>query len=423
MSLESRYRRMLRSYPASWRRTNEEALVGLLLDEAEARGQTKPRFGERMSAALHGSAARLNARFAIVCSLGAIALASAGTLLGFFEAPSPYSRISTMVMAGLVPALVAVATIAVLRIRGRLSDGSALSAGALATIALALMVVLRFGLLDTWDESTETVVTLSSRSMFSLVPAAAEIAGAAAIALVLNPLMRRQLPWRALRIPFVVATSLVAPVLCAALTTVHVAMGPLALIPLGMVARSGRARHHGRARTPQRSAAHLLEAAALTICLYGAFTMATGIRRIPFGIELPHDDVLRGLLFMLAGGVPLIMAQGLRSTRPAWSAVSLGIGSVLLAGLALATNYSSPWIMLAAAACGAIAIALWLTPATGLIFAIAAAALYASGIGAMLTPALGIVVAVASLAATATGFRRHGLRAPLGTVPDNDALA
>lgn len=422
MSLESRYRRMLRPYPASWRRTNEEALVGLLLDEAEARSQTKPRFVERASAALHGSAARLNARFVIVCSLGAIALASAFMLLGFFEAPSLYSRVSNLVMAGVVPALVAVATIAALRIRGRLSDGSALAAAALAMIALALMIVLRFGLLDTWDEATETVVTLSSRNVFSLVPAAAEIAGAAAIALVLNPLMRRQLPWRALRIPFVVATSIVAPVLCAVLTTMHVAMGALALIPLGMVARSQRVQQNSP-RTPRHAIAHLLEAGALTICLYGAFTMATGIRRIPFGIELPHDDVLRGLLFMLAGGVPLITAQGLRSTRPAWSAVSLGIGSVLLAGMTLATNYSSPWLMLASAGCGAVAIALWLTPATGLIFSIAAAALYASGIGAMLTPALGIVVAVASLAATATGFRRHGLRAPLGTVPDNDALA
>lgn len=54
--LEQRYRRALRWYPGSWRRANEDAIVGTLLDGAE--GRDAPRPGEVANLALNGLFAR-----------------------------------------------------------------------------------------------------------------------------------------------------------------------------------------------------------------------------------------------------------------------------------------------------------------------------------------------------------------------------
>lgn len=59
MTLEERYRAALRFYPVSWRRTNEEAIIGTLLDRAEGEGRTKPRSLELLNLAIHGTLSRL----------------------------------------------------------------------------------------------------------------------------------------------------------------------------------------------------------------------------------------------------------------------------------------------------------------------------------------------------------------------------
>lgn len=48
------YRRMLRWYPESWRAEHEAVLVGILLDQADARGETGPRAGDRIALAIGG---------------------------------------------------------------------------------------------------------------------------------------------------------------------------------------------------------------------------------------------------------------------------------------------------------------------------------------------------------------------------------
>ncbi|PJJ55671.1 hypothetical protein [Compostimonas suwonensis] len=58
-SPEQRYRRALRWYPASWRRVNEDAAIGTLLDAADAEGRTRPRLSERVDLAANGLAARI----------------------------------------------------------------------------------------------------------------------------------------------------------------------------------------------------------------------------------------------------------------------------------------------------------------------------------------------------------------------------
>jgi len=57
-ALERRYRAALDWYPKGWRDENGEAMLGTLLDEAEATGREKPRLGDLLNLALHGIGAQ-----------------------------------------------------------------------------------------------------------------------------------------------------------------------------------------------------------------------------------------------------------------------------------------------------------------------------------------------------------------------------
>ncbi|WP_169053997.1 hypothetical protein [Agromyces sp. H66] len=48
------YRRMLRWYPSQWRAEHEAVVVGILLDQADARGEPSPRIGDRFALAVGG---------------------------------------------------------------------------------------------------------------------------------------------------------------------------------------------------------------------------------------------------------------------------------------------------------------------------------------------------------------------------------
>lgn len=58
--LEARYRQLARWYPRAWRSRNEDALVGVLLDVADAEGRDTISRGERMSMVSHGVSSRLD---------------------------------------------------------------------------------------------------------------------------------------------------------------------------------------------------------------------------------------------------------------------------------------------------------------------------------------------------------------------------
>ncbi|GAB3607232.1 hypothetical protein GCM10027413_26410 [Conyzicola nivalis] len=59
-SLERRYRAALDWYPSAWRAENGEAMLGTLLDEAEATGREKPRLGDLANLAVFGLKSRLH---------------------------------------------------------------------------------------------------------------------------------------------------------------------------------------------------------------------------------------------------------------------------------------------------------------------------------------------------------------------------
>lgn len=78
---EQRYRRLLRWYPRSWRARHGEALLGIMLDEAEALGRSLPSVGQRWSVFVHGMGTRLSARSALWCAVAGILLRMAGFAL------------------------------------------------------------------------------------------------------------------------------------------------------------------------------------------------------------------------------------------------------------------------------------------------------------------------------------------------------
>jgi len=60
-TLEQSYRRLLRWYPGRWRRLNEDALIGTLLDVAESEGRNRPRRSEVVDLAANGIGTRVAA--------------------------------------------------------------------------------------------------------------------------------------------------------------------------------------------------------------------------------------------------------------------------------------------------------------------------------------------------------------------------
>ena len=75
------YRRLLRWYPRSWRARHGEALLGIMLDEAEAVGRSRPTVGQRWSAFLHGTGTRLGMRAAPWCAVTGLLLSLASLAL------------------------------------------------------------------------------------------------------------------------------------------------------------------------------------------------------------------------------------------------------------------------------------------------------------------------------------------------------
>jgi hypothetical protein len=81
-SLESRYRRAIRAYPASWRAKHGEELVGVLLDVAARQNRTRATAAELVHLMVHGAAARVNQVLSVVPRRRRDRIAAIGTVTG-----------------------------------------------------------------------------------------------------------------------------------------------------------------------------------------------------------------------------------------------------------------------------------------------------------------------------------------------------
>lgn len=139
---ERRYRRLLRWYPRSWRREHGEVLLGLLLDDAGARGRVAPSAGDRIRAARDGTGSRLTGRVALTSSLlglGAAALAGVGSIWALDLLVSIGAGwILYALTTGVAPALAMLGLVSLARDRGTFTEGRALSVLGLGAPALVL---------------------------------------------------------------------------------------------------------------------------------------------------------------------------------------------------------------------------------------------------------------------------------------------
>jgi len=150
--LERSYRRLLRWYPGRWRRENEDAVVGTLMDVAEAEGRDRPRGPEVLDLAANGLRARVTAVFPAeardLAASFALATGVAWSLVYFVvqdwmpwnprahaAALDPFGPFAS---AGvLVTALWVLAAVFVLARRGTAARASTIGAALLAVVLMA----------------------------------------------------------------------------------------------------------------------------------------------------------------------------------------------------------------------------------------------------------------------------------------------
>lgn len=435
MSAEDRFRRMLRWYPRSWRHDNGAVVLGTLLDRADDEGRSAPTATERSSAALHGSAAHLTGRVAIVVATAAVALgALCGAAMVWGAAPLVPTAFTVLNAAG-IPVLLTIALTAAARARGWISDGAALAACAVGTSAVVLGALAQIG----WSQSFDAAdagrpATWLGAAMWVL--ALSGIAtGTAAIALTTASALRSALPACALRAFVSTVLGLIGAITIAWVLFVPMTAGILSVGALWFAVRTRRPRAepHDSAResspaSPVRRSgvswapfrpqgtASVLEAISLAVGIFGVIEMAMDLRALPAGIAISNDAVVRGIVILLVSAIPLLAAIGIRRTagarlrgRHVWPPIALAAAAVV--GIAHAYLFSPEWSAMlpslqAAAIVGGAAIAWWIIPRTGGAIGFAVGITYAFPLGVVIAPALAVAAPVYAILSIGLSVRR-----------------
>jgi len=133
---------MLRWYPRSWRETNGDVMLGLLLDDAEAQGRVVPTKLDRFRAARDGTGSRLTGRLAVGSSLFGLGIAALAGIVSVWGLDLLVSIDAGWIVyaltTGVAPASVLLGIVSLARDRGTLSEGRALAVLGLGGPALAL---------------------------------------------------------------------------------------------------------------------------------------------------------------------------------------------------------------------------------------------------------------------------------------------
>ncbi|MGM1029977.1 MAG: hypothetical protein ACQEWM_08925 [Actinomycetota bacterium] len=133
------FRRLLRWYPADWRAQHGEVLLGMLADEADARGASRPSAGQAWSLRVHGVGQRLDARLATWLAAAALVTAIVGGALLLLPLdPGPWVAIGARLGSIAAPAVACLALAALLRAEGVLTGPAAVWASLAGLAAWAL---------------------------------------------------------------------------------------------------------------------------------------------------------------------------------------------------------------------------------------------------------------------------------------------
>lgn len=416
MTLESRYRRLLRWYPAGWRARDHDVLLGTLLDAAEAAGRHRPRISEAASIALHGLAERADRRAAVVSSSIATAVSVIAAVLFFVQFTDGWlGGFATTALLLVVPPLLVVSGVAVLRGAGLIGARTTVGlpfAGALGGVAAATTVTL-WGF---WG-AEEEIATLPEAVRALALPSFALAwltVGAILVTVVLAVLrpVGEPLPLRLL--PALVVGVVGAPALGYAMLTpggAFVCSGGL----LATALVTGRPHTRRLSPPPARVASHrhpdpaafALAAFGTAAALAAALFCFIGGPLALFGLD-GTGAMGAGLGLGALAGVPVLLAAARSTTPPAPRAVVVlaGAGLVVNAARIPAPFPSDDWAfavlilsgaLLAAAAARIAYPRLPGTPLTRVVLAALLGGGLLASVGIMATAVLGFLVPVAGV--------------------------
>lgn len=321
---DAAYRRLLTWYPKPWREAHGEALLGVMLDAAEAEGRDRPTAAERQSAAAHGLGARLDERFALVSAAASTVIAA----LAVFAFVTGAQGLMLPSFA-IVPWLSALALIALFRAKAALPDLVAVTATTLTTLTFALGFATMLSWSLAFDAADEGLPgTWFSQTML-LWLGATWLIGTVTIALIAFGLLKT------VRLPFlarvgvsvisgVIATPLIAAVVMGPLVTALISVGALLLVvSLGMPRQrtTAHASTHAQLSDPapealkfpsrvRRRTARAIAALALVLSALGLAYALTGSTWAAGG---PNSTTTMriGITAMAIAGAILIIAVAL----------------------------------------------------------------------------------------------------------------
>lgn len=447
---QERFGRLLRWYPRSWRQSNGDVLLATMLDEAERTGRTAPSAAERWSALGHGLGTRLDARLALRAALVALGVAAvAGAVAVWAIEPLGQAGAAWVLQAliALCAWLVAVGGVALLRQRGLITEPLAVVLVVLSLLALAHTAMTQVGWGAAFDAADESTTATGLGTVWPGLLIAAYILGAAALALLVEALLRQPLPRAVARAALaLLCGALLAPSIgIAVLSPYPPAVGAatlalLALIPVRAARRASRSAVPIAAARPAAAVPERTRRTARLLAAVSAFGSAPGIvfALTGSGWAGAVDGTTamgQGITIALASGLPLLAAVGMlvaarRRHRAAHTWGPLLLAALALAAIAVAYRSAPSWAAMApglavASALSGAALAWWLAPrlrasvTTRIPVAVLIGLAYAAFVGMLAGPMLAFATPLIAIAVGvgATRRRPHPADSAVGAQP------
>jgi len=426
---EQEFRSLLRWYPPSWRAAHGDALVGALLDAADAEGRAHPTRAERRSAIVQGLGARLDDRVAMWAAAAATVaslLAAVGLFTGLSWSGDGAVAATVWLSVAVTPWFLFLALVAWLRARARVGSGAALLSIAICApgVAFAALAHLSWG--EGFDAADERVAPSAFAAAFPWLALAAWVLGAAAVAIVVLSMLSATSVPGALRLTVAVAAGGVTAIassliLRAPLSGVIVSLGVLALTAMTAARREPRATvipapAPDAARSPARRRTARAVAWAGVVVGIAGYAVAIAGSALTSGALDGTESMRTGVSLCLASGAIALVAFAI--ARPAsqrlWGAVALCALTLALNALAMGALHLQPVnqaaVGIAVSLPAGIAIA-WLIVGRRpdslprWIIAVAAGLAFVLALGAMLALVLALTMPIAALAVAVWRYR------------------
>lgn len=437
---ERAFLRLLRWYPRAWRNDHGQALMGMLLEDADHHGRKRPTAADTRAAMIHGLAIRLNPRAALIWATAGM-LAAVAASIGLIWLVKPGAELqheaALLLSAGVAPAATAVALVALLRSAGVLGDLRSLLTVLVAVLAGACGGLAAVSWSRGFDNADAGLPQTGLAAAFLPLAASGLLLSAIGLGLVLFAIFSRsRIPIAARIIISAACGGAAAPILGLMTFMSPLVSGLIALVGLIIAALSRRAPstpaapaasrwQPGRPRPLARRVAGL---AALLTGSLGAAWAFTGEAWSPLGGD-STAAMRHGIIILSISTIPALIGVGLVASsrsqfrqRDIWIPVcTAGVGFCLLAldyAISAGSGDLGP-IWVAAAASIGIAVGWAVAARTPVALALrvgigaATASAYTVLIGLTLTPMLTFVTPLLGLVLIVAPRRRVSMTTPV----------